>query len=312
MNKSLGRGLSSLISSNPPGGSGQRPIPPAQGKLNYSDEADMVPSSLLQTKNQEIYQVPPAEVHANPHQPRRHFDEAELENLKLSIQEHGILQPLVVTHSSGGGYELVAGERRLRAAQLLNLKTVPVIVRSLGELEKLELAIVENIQRQDLNPIERAVAYKKLIDEFSLTHEQAAKRMGKSRPVISNHLRLLELPEEVKDLVSTGRLSETLALMVLEINDPAEQVAFAMHAAEQKMTKREAQQIIRKNESPTGANKARGTRDPLMKSLEDDLQRVLGTRVKIGRRGKKGWVIEVEAYSQEELEAIVKKIGDNF
>ncbi len=305
MKKSLGRGLSSLITSTSSGNTA-----PAQSQqLNYSDDADTVPSSLLQKKNQEIYEVSPNDIHANPHQPRGHFDEEALENLKNSIHEHGILQPLVVTQRGEGGYELVAGERRLRAAKLLNVKTVPVIVRTLGELEKLELAIVENIQRQDLNPIERAIAYKKLINEFSLTHEQVAKRIGKSRPVISNHLRLLELPDEVKDLVSTGRLSETLALMVLEIDNPDERTAFAMHVAEQKMTKREAQQIIR-NKATSSNSKLRGTRDPIIKNLEDNLQSVLGTKVKIGRRGKKGWVIEIEAYSKEELEEIARKIAN--
>lgn len=303
MKKSLGRGLSSLITSAPGGGS-----PPPPRSMEYADDADASTASLLTKKNQEIYEVPPSEVHANPHQPRGHFDEEALENLKDSIHEHGILQPLVVTQRPEGGYELVAGERRLRAARLLNVKTVPVIVRTFGELEKLELAIVENIQRQDLNPIERGVAYKKLIDEFSLTHEQAAKRMGKSRPVISNHLRLLELPDEVKELVSTGRLSETLALMVLEIDNPDERKAFAFQAAEQKMTKREAQQIIR-NTGASSNTKSRASKDPLIQSLQDGLQSSLGTRVKIGRRGKKGWVIEIEAYSQEELEEIARKFA---
>ncbi len=297
MSKTLGRGLSSLI----PSADAQHD---AHGDASSSSDIPWIQGA---DSSQKILEISPDEIIPNPHQPRQNFQESALSDLMESIKEHGVIQPLIVTRNKNNQYELVAGERRLRAAQKLHLRSVPVILRSAGELEKLEIAIIENIQRQDLNPIERALAYKKLIDEFSLTHEQAAKRMGKSRPVISNHLRLLDLPESVKKLISTGKLSETLAIAVLEISDPKKQKIFAQTIVDQHLTKQEARRLIR--QSGHRKNREREKRDPVLRSLEDKLQSALSTRVKVGKRGKTGWVIEIEAYSKEELENIVNKIS---
>lgn len=290
MSKSLGRGLSSLIKNNQ-----QTPGVPAQK------------ASWLEQGNQEVLSIAPDKITANPYQPRHHFAEDSLDDLKQSISEHGILQPLTVTRGIEGKYELVAGERRLRAARAIGLTTVPVIVRTAGELEKLELSLIENIQRQDLNPIERARAYRKLVDDFSMTHEQVAKKLGKSRPVISNHLRLLELPKEVVSLVERNKLSETLAIAVLEIGDPEKQKAFAREIVEKNLTKREAKRFIRQSSSRK-SNTARTKKDPELRAYEEQLQTKLATRVAIGRQGASGWVIEIEAYSREELSSIVDKI----
>jgi ParB family transcriptional regulator, chromosome partitioning protein len=235
--------------------------------------------------------------------------------LMESIKEHGILQPLVVTEKKADPstklrtslYELIAGERRLKASLNLHLKTVPVIVRTAGELEKLELSLIENIQRQDLNPIERADAYKKLVDEFSLTHEQAAKRMGKSRPVISNTLRLLDLPAQVQKMIGDGRLNESAALAVLEIDDPAKQLELAQAIATEKLTKDEARRRVRQSVGRSSSVKPQKG-DPLLKGFEEALQSKLQTTVKIGRRGKSGYKVEIDTFSKEELENLVNKI----
>ncbi|HRY63562.1 MAG TPA: ParB/RepB/Spo0J family partition protein, partial [Patescibacteria group bacterium] len=187
----LGRGLSSLIpKKNVPSGSDNHQHSPI-------NPASYFPKSVSGVSNQ-ILQVPPSLIQINPYQPRQEFEPLALESLKNSIREHGIIQPLVVTQTMGGKYELVAGERRLRASRELNLKTVPVIVRTAKDLEKLELSLIENIQREDLNPIEKAEAYKQLIDNFSLTQEEAAKRLGIARSTLNNNLRLLNLPVDIQ------------------------------------------------------------------------------------------------------------------
>ena len=297
MSKTLGRGLSSLI---PTGNRKSDDLTVGEGNV---EDISWLEGA---TYKQKVLEISPDDISPNPHQPRQNFQEEALFDLMESIKEHGIIQPLIVTRDKHDKYELVAGERRLRAAQKLHLRSVPAIVRSSGELEKLEIAIIENIQRQDLNPIERAHAYRKLIDEFSLTHEQAAKRMGKSRSAISNNLRLLELPDDVKSLISTGKLSETLAIAVLEISDPEQQKKFAQQIVDQHLTKQEARRIIR--QSGYRKSKERGKSDPVLRGYEDKLQAALGTRVKVGKRGKSGWLIEIEAYSEEELESVIRKI----
>jgi len=295
MSKSLGRGLSSLIPNN------------KEQKTTPEDSSILNAASWLQEATREIIEISPQDINPNPYQPRKSFNQESLQDLMESIKEHGILQPLVVTEKSKGLYELIAGERRLRASQNLHLKTVPVIVRSSGELEKLELSLIENIQRQDLNPIERADAYKKLIDEFSLTHEQAAKRMGKSRPVISNTLRLLDLPAQVQKMIGDGRLSESSALAVLEVEDPSKQLELAQAIATEKLTKDEARRRVRQS-AGLGSNVKPQKGDPLVKGFEKALQSKLQTTVKIGRRGKSGYKVEIEVFSKEELENTVNKI----
>lgn len=292
MAKSLGRGLSSLI--------------PDQSKYKIETNLPVSPPAWLKNTKQEILEVSPQDIAANPYQPRQHFNEASLQDLMNSIKEHGILQPLVVTKKKDGKYELVAGERRLRAAQQLRLKHVSVIVRSAGELEKLELSLIENIQRQDLNPIERAEAYKKLVDEFSLTHEQAAKRMGKSRPVISNAMRLLDLPGEVQKMIAETRLSESAAIPLLELDNAEKQLTLAKQIATEKLTKDEARRLVKRNR--TKIKSLKKSSDPLISGYARELESQLQTKVVLGRRGKNGWQISIDAYSLEELKEIINRI----
>lgn len=299
MSKSLGRGLSSLIPDQ--NSQQQRTIP------DMTDAMSTQSAEWLSGARTRILEVSPQSIVANPYQPRQTFQDEALKDLMDSIKEHGILQPLVVTEKEGGSFELVAGERRLRAAQTLRLKTVPVIVRNAGELEKLELSLIENIQRQDLNAIERAVAYKKLIDEFSLTHEQAAKRMGKSRPVISNALRLLELPAKVQQMIANGILHESAALAVLEAGDAKQQLELAEQIAASKLTKDEARRLVRQKTGQVNKGSGRSA-NPVIASFKRELEGVLQTKVSIGRRGKTGWQINIEAYSLEELKALIEKI----
>ena len=199
----LGKGLSSLI-------------PPKIDKEIFSKASAILPGE------ERISQIPVDKIKANPHQPRSNFDHESLEDLTNSIKEHGILQPLILA-PAGNNYQVIAGERRWRAAQLLNLKTVPAVVREMEEQQKLELALVENIQRQDLNPIEEAVAFQRLIDEFSLTQEEVSRRVGKSRAAVANTLRLLSLPAAIQKALMSGKINFSAARIIAGL-PPAERL----------------------------------------------------------------------------------------
>lgn len=282
--KILGRGLNSLIP--------QRTVGVfAKPVFQFASEG-------------QILKVPVDKVFPNPKQPRKDFGHQSLEELINSIREHGIIQPLIVVEA-GDGYELIAGERRLRSAKILGLKTVPVIVRKAKEQEKLELALIENIQRQNLNPIEEAVAYQRLIDEFSLTQEEAAKRVGKSRSVVANALRLLVLPEEIQKALMENKIYEGHAKVLAGLPTAKEQLAFFRKIMKSKLTVGETEKTVKENkpESLTKPNY-----NPGVKDKEDILRRLLGTKVKIEERGGKG-KISIDFYSLEELNNIIKKIN---
>ncbi len=293
MSHPLGRGLNSLI-------------PKKTG-----DPTHTTPPSLETEKEREgkeIIFLPPFDIVPNPHQPRKHFDEEALSDLTESIRVHGILQPLVVSRDKDGRYELIAGERRLRAAQKLHLKSVPVIVRSPGELEKLELSLIENIQRKDLSPIEKAKSYQKLVDEFSLTHEAVAKRLGKSRTVVSNTLRLLGLPEDVQTAIGAGKISEGQARMLLELKDQKQQRELFEQMSHGAFTVSDASRFVTAIRGSKNAKRKLKTKNPEFLEYEETLSHQLGTKVNIRRRGK-GGVLEIEFYTEEELMGIVKKIS---
>jgi ParB family transcriptional regulator, chromosome partitioning protein len=295
-NKTLGRGLSSLI-----GGS------PSTQAVPGSLSAPYFPKKTGQGASQIVY-TNPTKIKINPHQPRQHFNEAHLNELMESIKIHGIIQPLTVTQILGGGFELVAGERRLRAAQRLGLKEIPVIVRSAKELEKLELSLIENIQRQDLNAMEKAEAYQKMVEEFSLTHEDAAKRLGISRATFSNFLRLLTLPAEIQKGLSEGKISLSQAKVMLEMKDSKQQEAVFKRALQSGSTvfetKKEVQRI-------KGIVPARRTikKDPFFSEMEEKMQDKLNTKVRVRPRGKQGGIIEIEFYAEEELMSLANKIS---
>lgn len=301
-NSSLGRGLSSLIP-NRSAGQGlsgnartNKPISPAS----------YFPKTQSGVKNQVLH-VPPTSIAVNPYQPRQKFRATALEGLKNSIREHGILQPLVVTQTMAGKYELLAGERRLRAARELNLRSVPVIVRAAKDMEKLELSLIENIQREDLNPIERARAYKQLIENFNLTQEEASKRLGIPRSTLNNTLRLLNLSADVQLGLAGGSISEGQAKLILSVNDTKEQERIFHQAEENKLTVKDIEREVRKVKVKSHVRVS--GKDPRLKKWESDLSSALGTRVNIRHRGQNGGVIEIEFYSDEELAGIIENIN---
>ncbi|MAF13968.1 MAG: hypothetical protein CMI53_03675 [Parcubacteria group bacterium] len=280
----LGRGLSSLI-------------PPKIDKTIFAKDSKVI------SHDESISKVAIDKIVANPHQPRSNFDHDSLEDLTNSIKQHGILQPLILS-ATDKGYEVIAGERRLRAAQMLDLKTVPAIIRDLEEQQKLELALVENIQRKDLNQIEEAVAYQRLIDEFSLTQEEVAKRVGKSRSSITNILRLLGLPSEIQKALIDGKINYSSARVIVGL-PPEERLKFFKQVLKNDLTVRAVEGQARK----VSDNKhVRASRDPNLIALEEKLQSALGTKVVIKKSGDTG-TINIEFYSTEELDEIIKKIS---
>ncbi|MFA5076231.1 MAG: ParB/RepB/Spo0J family partition protein [Patescibacteria group bacterium] len=287
---SLGRGLDSLIP--------KKVILPTMPAVDKPDET---------IGGERILLLPVEKISVNPHQPRQEFGHSALEELINSIKEHGILQPLIVTQE-GAGYELIAGERRLRAAKVLTLATVPAIVRQASESQKLELAIIENVQRQDLNPIEEAVAYQRLLDEFSLTQEEVAQKVSKSRAAVANTLRLLDLPAEVQEAISQEKISEGHAKVLAGIEDPNEQVKFFKKIIKEELSVRQTEQHI-KAAKPA---KVKADGSPLLPDAnllaqEEELRRKLGTKVKIEKKNGRGKVI-IEFYSEDELQSLIKRL----
>lgn len=248
-----------------------------------------------------------SEIVPNPDQPRRHFDEDALAGLAESIRRHGLLQPIVVRRIAGR-YELIAGERRLQAAKRAGLSTLPVIVREARPEDRLELALIENLQRENLTPLEEAEAYRHLIDANGFTQEEIAARVGKSRPTITNALRLLGLPEAVKTQLESGELSAGHARAVLAVQGEREQVAFAREIVDRRLPKNEAERVAatRSDRAPKRAGKARAA-DVHVRALAEELTRGLGTRVRITPRSR-GGSIEIEFYSDAELDRLVDRL----
>ena len=245
-------------------------------------------------------------IERNPRQPRQRMSSEELRELADSIREHGLLQPLVVARLATEGeerYQLIAGERRLEAARLAGLDRVPVVIREVTPEETLELALVENLQRADLNPLEAAAAYQRLMDEFGLTQEQVAAKVGKSRPAVANALRLLGLPEDVKAALARGEVSEGHARALLGLRDEADRRAALGEVVEQKLSVRSTEELVRaRNEARERRESARAARDDL-RAIEDAFRAALGTRVTLVRRGEGGQLI-IHFYSEEQLQAL--------
>ena len=252
-----------------------------------------------------ILHVPPADIVPNPFQPRREFHPEELEELIASVKEFGILQPLVVTEKPNGMFELIAGERRLRSAKEAGLKKVPVIVRTASEQQKLELALIENIQRADLSPIEEAHSYAKLMEEFGLTQEKVAERVGKSRSAVANTLRLLNLPAEMQVALSDGRISASMARVLCGMDDAKERKAMFDRMLQGDFNVRQAESASRERK---GAVRGRSSvKDVNLLAVEEELRRVLGTKVAVQKKGPNGR-ITIEFYSDEEFKDLVGKL----
>lgn len=241
----------------------------------------------------------------NEYQPRKSFDEARLNELAQSIKEQGVIQPIIV-HSAGSGYELIAGERRWRAAKIAGLKTIPAIVKEASKRELLEMALIENIQREDLNPLEAAEAYKRLQDEFKLTQEDLAKRVGKERSTITNFLRLLSLPREVKQELVSGGLSMGHAKAILSLERVRDQVQAASIIVKKGLSVREAEALAARLKSGVKEKKTKRLSHEL-KAVEERLKKALGTKVSIASRSKGGKIV-IEYYSADELDRIIDKI----
>lgn len=258
----------------------------------------------------EFLEVPIRKVALNPQQPRHDFDNKELEELAASIKEHGIIQPLVVTKIAPEQYELIAGERRLKAARMAGLEMVPVIVREgEGEKEKLEIALIENIQRKDLNVIEEARAYKKLSEEFDLTQEEIARRVGRSRSAIANKVRLLNLPVEIQRALIEEKITEGHARSILALENPEKQRALFELILAQNLTVRQTEDKIREVTVSTHKRRIGGTSvDPIFKEKEEQIAQALGTKVTIKKSGTGGKIL-IDFYSSEELENIVRKLA---
>jgi ParB family chromosome partitioning protein len=253
--------------------------------------------------------IPVERIVPNTRQPRSEFNDDSLKELADSIRLQGVLQPLLVRPTGGGKYEIVAGERRFRAAQRAGLAEVPVVVRDLSDAESLEIALMENIQRDDLSALEEATAYQRLIDEFGHTQEEIAERVGKSRPAVANALRLLKLPDAVKTELARGRLTAGHARVLLSIDGGAEAQTRAMRQIlARQLTVREAEQIGATKRKTSVQPKRRAAGDPNHHALERELTAALGTRVRIRPRGR-GGTIEVEYYTNEQLQGLSERLG---
>lgn len=259
---------------------------------------------------QEVRELPVDEIQPNPFQPRKQFDESKLEELAESIRQHGIVQPLVVRRK-GNSYELVAGQRRLQAARIIGLERVPVVVNTFEDIEMVQVALIENLQREDLNVIEEAEAYRRLIEEFGMTQEELAKALGKSRPTITNTMRLLNLSPKVQEIVSRGTISMGHARALLAVDDLRLQEKVCKRVVDKQLSVRETEEIVRRivatgrlKEAPPAKKREK---DPHIASVEEMLRRALGTQVRVCPGKKKG-KIEIEYYSDEDLERILSLV----
>lgn len=275
----LGRGLEALI----PGGGG---APSENG----------------------VTQAPVEAISRNPRQPRGLLRSEELEELTASVREHGVLQPLIVTPGeTDGSYVLIAGERRLQAARLAGLASVPVLVRQASDQQRLELAIIENVQRSDLSALEQAEAYRQLAEDFDLSHEEIAVRVGKSRVAVTNTLRLLKLPDSVKNALIEGRISEGHARALLALPAPEAQSAALRTVLAQELNVRQTEELVRRLSGEKRASKPAPATSPELTDLEERLRASLGTKVTL-RSGRKGGTLTIHYYSDEELDALTGRL----
>lgn len=275
MSKRLGKGLNALITSN------------------------------LVEEGEQVTEVHLGEVRPNPYQPRKEFDAEALEELADSIKEHGIIQPLIVRKSIKG-FELVAGERRLRAAEKAGLSRVPVIVKAYSDQQLMEIALIENLQRENLNPLEEAEAYHKLIEHCSLTQEKLAQKVGKSRPHVANMLRLLQLPEEIRKMVSASALSMGHARALLSVENSKVQWQLANDVVDNDLSVRQLEGLIKQlNVSRETKTKKLPNKETVLLQVEERLRSRFGTAVQIKKGSKKG-KIEIEFYSNDDLQRLIE------
>lgn len=289
--RALGRGLSALIpqaAPQPAPATAAAPAPEAPAKAG-------------------VLKIPIESIHRDTHQPRRHFDEVRLKELAESIKAQGVLQPVLV-RKEGEGYRLIAGERRWRAAQAAGLHEVPAIVREVTEAQAFELALVENLQRADLNPIEEAEGYRRLVEEFGLTQEQVSQRVGKERSTVANALRLLGLPDEVKSMVAEGALSMGHARALLGVPRLPEMKDLAQRIAERKLSVRDAERLVQQQKGAKKEPAKPAKASTNVKALVEELQRLLGTKVRLVDKGNGKGTLEVDYFSLDDLDRILQRL----
>jgi len=299
----LGRGLGALIPPKP------QSVPPVVPSTDPSslDEFNVVPAEGVRPNTSQVHQIPVERIDPNPHQPRTHFDHGQLEDLIESIKAHGVIQPVVVTPKQDGRFELITGERRLRASKIAGLETIPSLVRTATEQQKLELAIIENIQRQDLDPIEEARSYLRLQHEFNLTQDEVGVRVGKSRPQVANIIRLLQLPEPIQHALSEGKISSSNARTLLSLPSEAEQIAMFRSMLDGNFTVRqtEARVAVATSRKPRKTVSA----DPNVTHAEQQMRSALGAKVVIKRDARGEGEVRIAFFNDEDFHAIVKKIA---
>jgi len=255
-----------------------------------------------------LREVPVDAIRPNPWQPRTNFDEEELDGLTQSIREHGVLQPVLVSQQTDGTYQLITGERRWRAVKKAGMATVPAMVKEATPQASLELALVENIQRRDLNPLEEAHAFRALLDEHGLTQEQLGQRIGKSRVSITNTLRLLQLPEAVREALGDGSITEGHARAILMANEEPARLQVLERVLADRLSVRETEAFARRlNEGPVTRTAAETRADPDVERLEDAFRQALGTRVRL-LKGRRGGRLVITFFSDEELQGLYEAI----
>jgi ParB family transcriptional regulator, chromosome partitioning protein len=267
----------------------------------------LIPGAGTVSSDGGVAQVAVDSIQRNPRQPRQSFKQDELEELALSIREHGVIQPLIVAPAVNGTFTLIAGERRLQAARRAGLRNVPVVIRHATDQQLLELALIENVQRADLNPIEEAEAFHQLIKEFGLSQESVASQVGKSRVAVTNTLRLLEASSVVKQALVDGKISEGHARALLALHSAKAQEAALHSIINLDLSVRQAEQLARKLGGQKPASKKKAGRNPNVSDIERRLRASLGTKVAL-KHGKKGGALTIYYYSDEELDALLEKM----
>jgi ParB family chromosome partitioning protein len=266
-------------------------------------------------EDEKVIEIPLSQLRANPYQPRKTFNQDSINELAASIKEHGVIQPIIV-RTVLKGYEIIAGERRFRASQASGATTIPAVVKKFTDQQAMEIALIENVQREDLNAIELAVAYQSLMTQFTLTQEELSVKVGKSRSHVANFLRLLQLPDEIKQHVSRGTLSMGHARAIAGVKNDKQKKELAEQAIHRQWSVRELEEAIKKQEEMAGketaiANKTSMKKDPYINQLEENLRNQFRTTVKIKHQNNKG-KIELMYYSKDDLERLLELLNGNL
>ncbi|MEK6793345.1 MAG: ParB/RepB/Spo0J family partition protein [Spirochaetota bacterium] len=257
-----------------------------------------------------LTEIPLTKIEPNAYQPRKHFNEAEIENLAQSIKEHGLMSPVLVRRRAADRYEIIAGERRFRAFKSLKKQKIPAIVMNVPDNKMLERALIENIQRADLNPIEIAESYRRLIDDLGLRHDDLAARVGKSRPVITNALRLLDLPVTIRHLLVQEKISEGHARLILSITDENARESFANEIISGGYSVKKAEEILKGKRGKKRAKTGTPAKDPNVRKVESDLTKLLGTKVSVHDEKGRGKIV-IEYYNNEDFSRIMEIFEKN-